>query len=43
MEISTRRIEDAKRSLMLNGLARFPLVLSHCSMGLFVGAFARGS
>jgi SSS family solute:Na+ symporter len=37
-ELSATDVEDTKISLMFNGLARFPLVLLYCFMGLAVGA-----
>jgi SSS family transporter len=39
-EMSARSIDDAKRSLMFNGIARFILVVAYCTMGLLIGAFA---
>jgi len=39
-EMSARSIDEAKRSLMLNGFARFLLVSAYCGMGLLIGAFA---
>lgn len=39
-EISAKNLDDAKRSLMLNGFARYILVFAYCAMGLLVGAFA---
>ncbi len=37
-ELSTSSIEDAKRSLYLNGFARFPLTLLYVMLGIAVGA-----
>lgn len=37
-ELSTRSIDDAKRSLYFNGFARFPLTLLYVTMGVAVGA-----
>ncbi len=39
-ELSARSVDDTKKSLMFNGLVRFPLVVAYCAMGLFIGAFA---
>jgi len=39
-EMSAKNIDAAKKSLMLNGLARFLLVAAYCGMGLLIGAFA---
>lgn len=39
-EICARTLDDAKRSLMLNGLGRFFIVSAYLSMGLLIGAFA---
>jgi len=39
-EMSARTLDDAKRSLMLNGLFRFVIVSAYLAMGLFIGAFA---
>jgi SSS family solute:Na+ symporter len=36
-ELSTRSIDDSKRSLYFNGFARFPLTLLYVMMGLAVG------
>jgi SSS family solute:Na+ symporter len=38
-ELSVGSTDDVKRSLLLNALGRFPVVLSYCLMGLFIGAF----
>jgi SSS family transporter len=37
-ELSVGRVDDVRRSLMVNALGRFPLVLLYCVMGIFVGA-----
>ncbi|MCD6310201.1 MAG: sodium:solute symporter [Candidatus Eremiobacteraeota bacterium] len=37
-ELSAPTIDDTKKSLLLNGIARFLLVLTYCIMGLLVGA-----
>ena len=39
-EICARTEDDAKKSLMFNGLVRFLLVSAYLSMGLIIGAFA---
>ena len=39
-EMSAKTLDEAKRSLMLNGFARFWLVAAYLSMGLLIGAFA---
>jgi len=39
-EMSAKTLDEAKKSLMLNGFARFWLVASYLSMGLLIGAFA---
>lgn len=36
-ELSTRTVEDSKRSLYFNGFARFPLTLLYVMMGIAVG------
>jgi len=38
-ELSTRSLDAAKGSLLFNGLARFPIVLAYCSVGLILGAW----
>ncbi len=37
-ELSTKNIDDSKRSLYFNGFARFPLTLLYAMMGITVGA-----
>jgi SSS family solute:Na+ symporter len=39
-ELSTRSVADTNRALFLDGLLRFPLVLSYCFLGLCLGAYA---
>ncbi len=39
-ELSTRSIDDTNMSLFLNGILRFPLVLTYCIMGVVIGAYA---
>jgi len=39
-EIAAKDLNEAKKSLMFNGLARFVLVVGYLSMGLLIGAFA---
>jgi SSS family transporter len=38
-ELSARNISDCKRSLLFNGLFRFPVVLTYCTVGLILGTF----
>ena len=37
-ELSARNEDDLKRSLLFNGIFRFPVVLSYCLMGLLIGS-----
>lgn len=39
-EMSARSLDDAKKSLLLNGLVRFLIVTAYLGMGLIIGAFA---
>ena len=39
-ELSTRSVDDTRRALFLDGMMRFPLVLSYCFLGLCLGAYA---
>ena len=39
-ELSTRSVEDTNRALFLDGMMRFPLVLSYCFLGLCLSAYA---
>jgi SSS family transporter len=38
-EVSTRTIDDTNASLVLNGLLRFPLVVTYCFVGVAIGAY----
>ncbi|MEW5822716.1 MAG: sodium:solute symporter [Cyanobacteriota bacterium] len=38
--ISSKDMKNLNLSLLFNGLARFPMVLAYCMMGLIVGVFA---
>ena len=38
-ELSSQNIDDTNRSLMLNGMMRFPLVLTYCFLGVCIGAY----
>ncbi len=38
-ELSARSLDDCRKSLLLNGLFRFPVVLVYCLVGLIIGAF----
>jgi SSS family solute:Na+ symporter len=38
--LSSRNVTDGNRALLLNGLLRFPLVLSYCVLGLCLAAYA---
>ncbi|MEE2758006.1 MAG: sodium:solute symporter [Myxococcota bacterium] len=38
-ELSSANIDDTNRSLMLNGMMRFPLVLTYCFLGVCIGAY----
>ncbi len=39
-EMSAKNLDEAKKSLMLNGFARVLIVAAYLTMGLFIGAFA---
>jgi SSS family solute:Na+ symporter len=39
-ELSTRSVDDTNRALFLDGMMRFPLVLSYCFLGLCLSAYA---
>jgi SSS family solute:Na+ symporter len=39
-ELSTRSVADTSQALFLDGMMRFPLVLSYCLLGLCLGAYA---
>ncbi len=38
-ELSSKDVDDMNRSLMLNGMLRFPLVLTYCFLGVCIGAY----
>lgn len=38
-ELSSKDLDDTNRSLMLNGMLRFPLVLTYCILGVCIGAY----
>jgi len=38
-EISAKNLAEGQKSLLLNGFARFPIVLAYCLMGIFIGAY----
>jgi sodium-dependent multivitamin transporter 6 len=37
-ELSVGHVDEVRKSLIVNAVGRFPLVLSYCLMGLFIGA-----
>ena len=39
-ELSTRNVDDTRRALFLDGMLRFPLVVSYCFLGVCLGAYA---
>ena len=39
-ELSSKSIDDTNMSLFVNGILRFPLVLTYCFLGLCIGAYA---
>ena len=39
-ELSTKSMDDTNMALFLNGVLRFPLVLTYCFLGVCIGAFA---
>ncbi len=39
-ELSARDVDAANMSLFLNGILRFPLVLTYCLLGVAIGAYA---
>lgn len=41
--LSCADLKSARRTLMFNGLGRYPVVLLYCTMGLLIGAFAVAS
>ncbi len=40
-ELSTKNVDDTNFSLFLNGILRFPLVLTYCFLGVCIGAYAK--
>ena len=38
-ELSTKSVDDTNRALFLNGMLRFPLVLTYCFLGVCIGAY----
>ena len=40
-ELSVGSLDDVRRSLLLNAVARFPIVLLYCAMGLLLGGFTQ--
>ena len=39
-ELATRSVDDTRKALFLDGLLRFPLVVSYCFLGICLGAYA---
>jgi SSS family solute:Na+ symporter len=39
-ELSTRSVDDTRQALFLDGMLRFPLVISYCFLGVCLGAYA---
>jgi SSS family solute:Na+ symporter len=39
-ELSSRSVDDTKQALFLDGMLRFPLVVSYCFLGVCLGAYA---
>ena len=39
-ELSTRSVDDTRQALFLDGMLRFPLVVSYCFLGICLGAYA---
>jgi SSS family transporter len=39
-ELSTKNVDDTNMSLFINGMLRFPLVLTYCILGVAIGAYA---
>ncbi|MGB0370479.1 MAG: sodium:solute symporter family transporter [Opitutales bacterium] len=39
-ELSTKNVSDSRKSLLIGGLIRFPIVLSYCFLGVCIGAYA---
>ncbi len=38
-ELSTKNVDDTNTSLFINGVLRFPLVLTYCLLGICIGAY----
>jgi SSS family solute:Na+ symporter len=38
-ELSTKSVDDTNKALFLNGVLRFPLVLTYCFLGVCIGAY----
>ncbi len=38
-ELSTRSVDDTRQALFLDGMLRFPLVVSYCFLGVCLGAY----
>lgn len=38
-ELSTKSIDDTNMSLFINGILRFPLVITYCFLGVCIGAY----
>lgn len=38
-ELSTKSIDDTNKALFINGMLRFPLVLTYCFLGVCIGAY----
>ena len=38
-ELSTKSIDDTNRALFINGMLRFPLVITYCFLGVCIGAY----
>lgn len=38
-ELSTKSVDDTNKALFLNGILRFPLVLTYCFLGICIGAY----
>lgn len=37
-QLTVKNVDDARKSILLNALGRFPLVVMYCLLGVFVGA-----
>ena len=38
-ELSTKSMDDTNKALLINGILRFPLVLTYCFLGVCIGAY----